>query len=78
MYRSSCRSAELVYCFHTGSVESAQGQAVRKDAAIPDPAAGEFGVWQLPSPTQVSGKREHSLVTHQQREVAEVLATSAS
>lgn len=48
--RSSCISTKYVYCFHTGSVETAQGQAVRKDAGPPDPGAGEFGVLELPAP----------------------------
>lgn len=56
MYRSSCRSAKLVFCFHTGRVETAQGQAVRKDTSIPEPGAGEFGVWELPAPCRYPAK----------------------
>lgn len=74
MCRSSCRSAQLVCCFCTGSVETAQCQAVREDAGMPDPGAGEFGVWELPAPCRYQAK-EHNMVTHQWREVVEVLAT---
>lgn len=56
MCRSSCRSAEFVYCFHTGSAETAQGQAVRKDAGLPDPGAGEVGVLELPAPCRCQAK----------------------